>query len=158
MVSMSPLRTSELFIVIIAPGRHANIEFFLVCTNGSPRSCPNRNRTLCSPTSNQFEVLNSKLRPVTITSRFGGRIFIFRSRTAKQHSMKHTEAKRLIATEWDRWVQAQSINPREASARDSFKFFIELQEAGSPLLDFQTRGRDKWQIVHAWLLSDRRVR
>jgi hypothetical protein len=76
----------------------------------------------------------------------------------EQRFMKHAEAKRLIATEWDRWIQAQSINPKRASARDSFKFFLELQEAGSPLLDFQTRGRDKWQIVHAWLLSDRRVR
>jgi len=84
--------------------------------------------------------------------------FLFLESHRERRSMKHAEAKRLIATEWDRWVQAQSINPREASARDSFKFFIELQEAGSPLLDFQTRGRDKWQIVHAWLLSDRRVR
>jgi hypothetical protein len=83
--------------------------------------------------------------------------FYFLDSHCEQRSMKHAEAKRLIAAEWDRWVQAQSIHPKRASARDCFKFFLELQDARSPLLDFQTRGRDKWQIVHAWLLGDRRV-
>jgi hypothetical protein len=71
--------------------------------------------------------------------------------------MKQQDVKPLIIAEWDRWVQAQSINPKRASARDSFKFFLELKEARSPLLDFQPRGRDKWQIVHGWLLSAGRV-
>jgi hypothetical protein len=71
--------------------------------------------------------------------------------------MKQQEAKPLIIREWDLWIQTQSINSRKASARDSFKFFLELQQARSPLLDFQPRGRDKWQIVHAWLLSEGRV-
>ena len=71
--------------------------------------------------------------------------------------MKQEKAKRLIIREWDRWVQTQPIGSAGASARDSLKFFLELQDAQSALLDFQTRGRDKWQIVHAWLLSERRV-
>lgn len=71
--------------------------------------------------------------------------------------MKQQVVKPLVICEWDRWVQTQSINPKKASARDSFKFFLELQEAQSPLLEFQPRGRDKWQIVHAWLLSEGRL-
>ena len=66
--------------------------------------------------------------------------------------MKQQDAKPLIIRERERWVQTQSINPRRASARDASKFFIELQQLRSPLLDFQTRGQDKWQIVHGWLL------
>jgi hypothetical protein len=72
--------------------------------------------------------------------------------------MKQEKAKRLIIREWDRWVQTQPIDSAGASARDSLKFFLELQDAQSPLLDFQTRGRDKWQVVYAWLLDARRVR
>jgi hypothetical protein len=71
--------------------------------------------------------------------------------------MKQEKAKRLLIREWDRWVQTQPIDPARASGRDSLKFFVELQDARSALLDFQTRGRDKWQVVHAWLLSARRV-
>ena len=71
--------------------------------------------------------------------------------------MKQEEAKQLIIREWDRWVQTQPIDSGGATGRDSLKFFLELQDARSPLLDFQTRGRDKWQVVHAWLLSARRV-
>lgn len=71
--------------------------------------------------------------------------------------MKQRDVRRLIIWEWDRWVQTQAINPGKARARDSFKFFLELQDARSPLLDFQPRRRDKWQIVHGWLLSEGRV-
>jgi hypothetical protein len=44
-----------------------------------------------------------------------------------------------------------------ATSRDSHKFLLELQDTRSALLDFQTKGRDKWQIVHAWLLDARRL-
>jgi hypothetical protein len=71
--------------------------------------------------------------------------------------MKQEAAKRLIIREWDRWVRRQPIDSTGASGRDSLKFFLELQDARSPLLDFQTRSRDKWQVVHAWLLEARRV-
>jgi hypothetical protein len=72
--------------------------------------------------------------------------------------MKQEKARRLIIKEWDQWVQTQSIDSAGASGRDSLKFFLELQDAQSALLDFQTRGRDKWQIVHGWLLEARRLR
>jgi hypothetical protein len=69
--------------------------------------------------------------------------------------MKQKDAKALIIQEWDRWLQSQSIDRGEASGRDSLKFFFELQDKRSPLLDFQTRGRDKWEVVHTWLIGGR---
>jgi hypothetical protein len=59
-VSMSPLTTSELFIVILSRRDVAPISRSFSHTSGSPRSCPNRNRTSHSPTSNQFEGICSK--------------------------------------------------------------------------------------------------
>jgi hypothetical protein len=70
--------------------------------------------------------------------------------------MKQKDAKTLIIQEWNRWLQTQSIDPSEATGRDSLKFFIQLQDERSPLLNFQTRGRDKWELVHAWLIGGRR--
>ena len=43
------------------------------------------------------------------------------------------------------------------TARDSLKFFCELQDQRSALLEFRASGRDKWQVIHAWLLSEGRV-
>ena len=71
--------------------------------------------------------------------------------------MKYDEAKRLIILEWDRWIQTQPIDSGNASGRDSLKFVLELQDARSALLNFQPKGRDKWRLIHAWLLSERRV-
>jgi hypothetical protein len=71
--------------------------------------------------------------------------------------MKVKDAKSLLIQEWDKWITAQPTNPGEATGRDSLKFFIELQDARSPLLNFLSRGRDKWQVVHGWLLTERRV-
>jgi hypothetical protein len=71
--------------------------------------------------------------------------------------MKQKDAKKLIVGEWDRWVQMQSIDPGGPTGRESLKFFIELHDAKSPLLDFQYNGRDRWQIVHTWLLSAQRL-
>jgi hypothetical protein len=67
--------------------------------------------------------------------------------------MRQKEVRALIIREWDRWLQTQSIEPGGPTGRDTLKFFFELQDARSPLLDFQSRGRDKWQIIHTWLLS-----
>ncbi len=71
--------------------------------------------------------------------------------------MKYKEAKRLIIEEWDRWIQTQSVEHEEPTGRESLKFFIELQDKRSPLLNFQSRGRDKWQIIHGWLLERKRI-
>ncbi len=71
--------------------------------------------------------------------------------------MKYQEAKRLIVLEWDRWIQTQTIDSGVASGRESLKFFHKLQDTRPALLNFQSRGRDKWRLVHAWLLSEHRV-
>jgi hypothetical protein len=71
--------------------------------------------------------------------------------------MKQKELRTLIVREWDRWLQTQSIGPTGPTGRDSLKFFVELQDTRSTLLDFRSRGRDKWLIVHSWLVSERRV-
>ena len=71
--------------------------------------------------------------------------------------MKQERARRLIIREWDQWVQAQPIDSGRATGRDSLKFFVELQDERSALLNFKARGRDKWQVVHAWLLDAGRV-
>ena len=71
--------------------------------------------------------------------------------------MEQKEAKILIIREWDRWVKTQSIDPGGPTGRESLKFFHYLQDAKSPLLNFQNMGRDKWLIVHAWLLNAQRL-
>jgi len=69
--------------------------------------------------------------------------------------MRQKDARTLIVREWGRWLQTHSIESGEPTGRDTLKFFFELQDARSPLLDFQSRGRDKWRIIDAWLLSNR---
>ena len=71
--------------------------------------------------------------------------------------MKQKEVRALIIREWDRWLQTQSVDPEGPTGRDSLKFYFELQDKRSPLLNFQTRGRDKWEVVHAWLVGERRA-
>jgi nuclear transport factor 2 (NTF2) superfamily protein len=69
--------------------------------------------------------------------------------------MKQKDARALMIREWNRWLQTQSIKPDDATGRDALKFFFELQDKRSPLMGFQTRGRDKWEVVHAWLIRER---
>jgi len=71
--------------------------------------------------------------------------------------MKQSEARIRIIQEWDRWILTQAIEEDGPTGKDSLKFFHELQDSGSPLLDFQSRGQDKWRIIHAWLLSADRL-
>jgi hypothetical protein len=71
--------------------------------------------------------------------------------------MKQKDARALMMPEWGRWLQSQSIDPDQATGRDSLKFYFELEDKRSPLLNFQTRGRDKWEVVHAWLVGERRA-
>ncbi|WJR74825.1 hypothetical protein [Bradyrhizobium sp. NP1] len=71
--------------------------------------------------------------------------------------MKQKEVRSLIIKEWDRWLQTQSIDTKGPTGRESLKFYFELQDTRSTLLDFQARGRDKWRILHSWLVSERRV-
>ncbi len=71
--------------------------------------------------------------------------------------MKQSEARVRIIQEWDRWILTQAIEEDGPTGKDSLKFFHELQDTGSPLLDFQSRGQDKWRIIHAWLLGADRL-
>lgn len=80
---------------------------------------------------------------------------LFLSRGAQ--SMRQDEWKSRVLTEWDHWLKAQPIDPTAPTARDSLKFFCELQDKRSPLLDFRPGRRDKWQIIHAWLLNAGRI-
>jgi hypothetical protein len=71
--------------------------------------------------------------------------------------MRQYERKSLVLLEWDRWLQTQLIDPPKAAARDTLKFFCELQDRRSALLNFPSTGHDKWRVIHAWLLSEGRV-
>jgi hypothetical protein len=71
----------------------------------------------------------------------------------RRASAYQTQRKSLIIREWGRWLQAHSIDRRAATPRDTLRFFYELQDKRSPLLKFEPRGRDKWNIVSGWLLS-----
>jgi len=68
--------------------------------------------------------------------------------------MKQKEAKVLIVREWEQWLQTQAIDPVSATGRDTLKFYFELEDTKSGLLDFQSRGRDKWHIITSWLLRE----
>jgi hypothetical protein len=71
--------------------------------------------------------------------------------------MRQDERKSRLLLEWDRWVQTRPVDRRRPTARDTLMFFCELQDRRSPLLEFRSRGRDKWQIIHALLLEEGRV-
>jgi hypothetical protein len=69
--------------------------------------------------------------------------------------MKQREAKLLMLEAWDAWLKKSNLNPQAATGRDALQFFYELQDKKSPLLNFFSRTRDKWQVVHEWLLDER---
>ena len=71
--------------------------------------------------------------------------------------MKQSEARVLLLQQWDEWVLTQAIDPGGPTGKDSLRFFYELEDDESPLLDFQARGQDKWRIIHGWLLSHARL-
>jgi hypothetical protein len=71
--------------------------------------------------------------------------------------MRQDQWKSQVLLEWDRWLEAQPMEAAMPTARDTLKFFCELQDRRSPLLDFRPGRRDKWQIIHAWLHNAGRV-
>jgi hypothetical protein len=72
-------------------------------------------------------------------------------------SMRQDERKSLLLQEWDRWLQAQPIGPTAPTAKETLRFFCELQDRRSPLLDFRPRRNDRWRVIHALLLNEGRV-
>jgi len=71
--------------------------------------------------------------------------------------MKQSEARALVLQQWEHWILTQPIDPGGPTGKDSLRFFYELEDDGSPLLDFRSRGLDKWRIIHGWLLSAERL-
>jgi hypothetical protein len=84
-------------------------------------------------------------------------LFPHRSRGWERAPMKQRDARVLILQEWDQWIQRQTIEPGGPTGKDSLKFFHELEDTKSPLLSFQSRGQDKWRIIHGWLLDAQRL-
>jgi hypothetical protein len=76
---------------------------------------------------------------------------------AETRAMKQSEARVLILQQWDDWILTHTLDSAGPTGKDSLQFFYELQDDGSPLLDFQSRGQDKWRIIHAWLLGAGRL-
>lgn len=67
-----------------------------------------------------------------------------------------TRRQLLVLREWDRWCASQG-NGIQPTRRDTLQFFVELQTTKPDLLNFNPRGRDKWEIVHRWLVAAGRV-
>ena len=64
-------------------------------------------------------------------------------------------ARRAIIQEWNAWALKHAD---DAEVGNGILFFSHLQkERPDLLLDFKSGG-DKWQIVHSWLLSSRKVK
>jgi hypothetical protein len=71
--------------------------------------------------------------------------------------MRQRDARILILQEWDHWILTRTVDPGGPTGKDSLKFFHELQDVGSPLLNFRARGQDQWRIIHGWLLEAERL-
>jgi hypothetical protein len=71
--------------------------------------------------------------------------------------MKQKEARPLVVAAWDAWAAKRGLNSADATGRDALQFYYELQDVGSPLLKFISREREKWQVIHDWLVSERRI-
>ena len=65
--------------------------------------------------------------------------------------------KQTILREWDLWTQTQPLQ-RNATGRDARKFFLQLRARRSPNpVDLLAHGQDKWQVIHDWLVDERRL-
>ena len=71
--------------------------------------------------------------------------------------MRHDERKSLLIQEWESWLQAQPAVPPTPTAKETLKFFYELEDRRSPLLEFRPRRQDKWRVIHAMLVNEGRV-
>jgi hypothetical protein len=72
-------------------------------------------------------------------------------------AMRRDQRKSRLLQEWQHWLQTQPLGRRRPTARDTLKFFYELQDMRSPLLDFRSGRRDKWRVIHDWLLGEEQV-
>jgi len=66
--------------------------------------------------------------------------------------MKRDDARSLILREWSRWRNEHLSLGQRADGADARVFYDHLRRAHPDLLDFPFDD-DRWQTVHAWLLS-----
>ena len=66
---------------------------------------------------------------------------------------KRTEIKQNIKDIKNKHKMGGQIKWQKIS-NSRLKFYFELQDNKSTLLDFQSRGRDKWHILNSWLLRE----
>ena len=71
--------------------------------------------------------------------------------------MKLEEAKPLVITAWDVWTAKSGLRHDKATGRDTLQFYYELLDTKSPLLHFVPRKHEKWQVIHEWIVSERRL-
>lgn len=69
--------------------------------------------------------------------------------------MNIADAERAVVSEWHRWSGSQNLN-QPASGTEGLIFYGYLTQKRPDLLTFRCSG-DRWQRVHAWLLSHRLV-
>jgi len=70
--------------------------------------------------------------------------------------MTKEEARLGVIREWARWRDANGVTA-EARGNDALRFYSHLQSNRTELLGFRS-SRNKWQVVHDWLLSTGCVR
>ncbi len=71
--------------------------------------------------------------------------------------MKSHECKSQLILEWEPCLQTPHLDPPGPTARETLRFFCDLQDSRSPLLDFRPRRRDRWRVIHELLLNEGRV-
>ena len=89
-------------------------------------------------------------------SRSRGNLAASRSENWSRHVAKVevSPAQRAVIEEWNAWAKKHPDRTRIAGG---ILFFNYLQKKRPDLLlDFRSSG-DKWQTIHSWLLSERKV-
>jgi hypothetical protein len=66
--------------------------------------------------------------------------------------MRESDAETAILLEWRTWAPRNFPSRPELTKADAQMFFAYLQTEKPQLLAFETT-RDKWQVVHGWLLG-----
>lgn len=70
--------------------------------------------------------------------------------------MKKEDAKALVLQDFRAWCDLPENKDTTNNGTKGYLYFLHLETARSPLLDFKSSG-DKWQVVHGWLLNAKLV-
>ena len=79
-----------------------------------------------------------------------------RARPRDDHTMTKEESRLRVMREWISWRDANGVTA-EARGNDALRFYTHLQSNHPELLRFR-RSRDRWEVVHDWLLGNGCVR